>query len=158
MKLMKKYRFLLILVILFESVSYSIGMLTRPAGDGWYETLIKAPLTPPDWAFGVVWPLLYLCMAISVWLIWENRNKPLSRFALTFFAAHMILNWSWNFVFFEFQMILAAFLLLICIAGMVGILIPVFFRIHKAAGVLLIPYLLWVSFAVYLSGFIWVLN
>ncbi len=158
MKDTKKYLSLIVLIVLFESVSAAIGVSTAPKGDIWYEGLVKSALTPPDWVFGVVWPSLYLLMAFAVWLIWRSAGKPGVAPALAIFGVHMLMNWSWNFVFFEFHMLLAAFALITVILGLLSFLIVWFFTIRKTAGLLLLPYLMWVSFATYLSGYIWLMN
>lgn len=158
MKDTKKYLPLILLIVLFEGVSAAIGINTAPNGDPWYEALAKSSLTPPDWVFGVVWPSLYLLMAVSVWLIWQSRSKTSAILALIVFAIHMLLNWSWNFIFFEFHMLFAAFCLIAVILAFLSLLIVWFFSIRTTAGLLLLPYLAWVSFATYLSGFIWIAN
>ena len=162
-KTMKNHSFsdflpLIILLITLESVSFAIGWSTAPQAGGWYDSLIKSEFTPPGWVFGVVWPTLYAFMAMAVWLVWKKRSGNPAKTALALFALHLPANWAWNFVFFEFQMIPESFYLLMLICFMVAFLTVLFFRTSKTAGFLMIPYYVWVCFAVFLSGYIWMWN
>ena len=158
MKDMKKFLPLAALIIVFEGISAFIGLRTAPKGDIWYESLVKSDFTPPDWVFGVVWPSLYLLLSIAIWIISSNRSQPGAKTAMLVFGIHMLLNWSWNFMFFELHMIFESFCLLFIILSFAALLMFWFYKISKPAGILLLPYLVWVSFATYLSGYIWIMN
>lgn len=150
---------LFIIFMIFEGISVAIGLSTSPTGDsGWYESLIKSGLTPPNWVFGAVWPILYAAMAVSFWMLWKKRHNASIPLLLALFALHMPLNWSWNFVFFEFHMIFEAFVLLIVITFYASALTLLILSKNRPAGLLLIPYLSWLAYANYLSGVIFLMN
>lgn len=154
----KSFLSLLILILIFEGVSAIIGISTAPGDSPWYAGLAKSPLNPPSYLFGIMWPSLYLLIAIATWLAWNAHNPQKDRFVFILFGAHMLMNWSWNFVFFEFQKIDAAFFLLLAIVTTLLPIIFYYYKIRKTAGILLIPYFVWVCFASYLSGYIFFMN
>ena len=142
------------LIILFQVIGGSIGWMTSKQIDGWYQTLEKSPLTPPDYLFGVVWSFLYILLAIVIWVILEKPKTVEKTYILLVFGLHMILNWAWSFVFFLAHALLASALLLFVIL-ITGIYLAVL--IHKHYGLIslaLTPYLFWLSFAGYLSFYI----
>lgn len=153
-----KYAPLAMILLLFLGVSYSISVATGPGTDGWYFTLARSPLTPPPPVFGIVWPILYTLMAFSFWRLWQIRERAGVKTILILFAAHMLLNWSWNFVFFEFHLLLPAFVLLMAILIYACLLMLMIIKVSKPAALFLLPYTVWLSFAAYLSGYIWVIN
>jgi tryptophan-rich sensory protein len=126
--------------------------------NGWYATLVRPPLTPPDWVFGPVWSLLYAMIAASVFLYtWRTRSDPPYRVYLLI-AFHLACNFAWTYLFFGLQspgLALADILLLdLTLVALVG----VFWKAHRGASILLWPYLLWVLFATYLNAGFHVLN
>ncbi len=142
-------------IAVFQIIGSLIGILTTEGTTGWYQTLNRSPLTPPDWVFGAMWSFLYVLLAVAAWMIWQRRNQRLAKAALGLFTFHMILNWAWNPVFFIGHAFLPA---LILILVLIGTLIPIFllfFKIRRTASYLLIPYGLWLCFAVHLSFYIW---
>lgn len=133
------------------------GLVTSTTVDTWYVTLKKPPITPPDWIFAPVWNLLYLLMGLAAWRIWR-RAETHARNALWLFALQLLLNLAWSILFFGFMLIGAAFVdILLLIVAVTGTMVA-FFRVDKLAGLLLLPYLAWVSYAALLIGWIWVLN
>lgn len=127
--------------------------------DGWYQTLIKPSFNPPNWIFGPVWTLLYILIGISFYLVWTSDvGINLKKKAYLIFAVQLVLNLIWTFLFFGNQMIFGALIdiALLWIAILLNIF--AFYKISKCAGKLLIPYLLWVSFAAFLNYSIWILN
>ncbi len=133
------------------------GMLTSKT-DGWYDNLIKPSFNPPGYLFGIVWPVLYILMGISLYLIWKSQSGQLRYFALWAFAIQMILNFLWSFIFFRFHRIGWALIEILLLWVSILVMIIVFFKISRAAGFLQIPYLLWVTFASILNGSYWMLN
>ena len=123
----------------------------------WYATLAKPALNPPGWLFGHVWITLYLLMGISLWLIWKS-DSPEKKKALWLFFAQLILNAIWSPVFFGGQSIGGALAIIVLLWAAIVLTILVFTKISKVAAWLLIPYILWVSFAVYLNFAIWIIN
>lgn len=124
----------------------------------WYEQLRKPTWTPPGWIFGPVWSILYILMAVSAWLIWKTDKKLLRKTSLQIYIVKMICNGMWSFLFFglhEIGWALFDILLLLILIILITIL---FYRDNKAAGILLIPYAVWVGFATVLNFNIWLLN
>jgi len=137
------------------------SIFTISAIPAWYAGLQRPSFSPPNWIFGPVWILLYLLMGISVYLIWSACAKPLAeedRNTLTIFWIHLFLNATWSIVFFGLQSPFWAFFNIIILWLFIITLIIKFWKINKWASYLLVPYLLWVSFASVLNYFIWYLN
>lgn len=133
-----------------SGLSTSTGMLN-------YEQLMKPPLTPPSVVFPIVWPILYILMGISAAMIWKSES-PYRKKSLGIYAVQLLVNAVWSVIFFTFQAYFFAFLWLILLWVLILKMILCFYRIDPLAGLLQIPYLLWVSFAGYLSCAIWLLN
>jgi tryptophan-rich sensory protein len=125
----------------------------------WYADLEKPSFNPPDWAFGVVWPILYVMMGVAAFLI---SNKGISskqtKVALGLFVFQLVLNCLWTPIFFGLHMMGLALAEIILLWVAILFTIVAFWRISKTATYLLIPYILWVSFAIVLNAFLWHLN
>jgi len=135
------------------------SFFTAPAIDGWYAALVKPELNPPSWVFGPVWSLLYAFMAISAWRVWRLRHKDsCARIALFIYAGHLVLNAFWSVAFFGLQNLSLAFGVILALLSLIAVLIVLFYRVDKLAGILFLPYLAWVSFATYLNLSIMLLN
>ena len=135
------------------------GLLTRPALAGWYRALDKPPLTPPDAAFGVVWPVLYGLMGLAAWLVWRRGlDAPWVRPALGLFLAQLALNVAWSGAFFGLRSPPAGLAVIAVLWPLILLTTLRFRRVSAAAGALMVPYLLWVTFAAYLNAAIWWLN
>lgn len=134
------------------------GALFAP--DAWYEALLKPTFNPPAWLFGPVWTLLYGMMAVALWLVRRDRDAEpaLRRRATVLFAVQFALNLLWTPLFFGLHSPGLAFvdICLLWIALLTTML--TFGRVRPLAGYLLLPYLLWVSFALVLNGTIWLMN
>jgi tryptophan-rich sensory protein len=152
------YKF--IIAILVCQIAGFIGsILTRPSVLTWYPTLIKPHFTPPEWLFAPVWITLYILMGIATFLVWRRgfHHQVIKR-ALALFGVQLILNGLWSFFFFGLKSPLAG-LIEIGILGIAIILtIRSFLQVSRTAGLLLIPYFLWVTFATGLNLSIWYLN
>ena len=126
----------------------------------WYKTLIKPIFNPPSWIFGPVWIILFVLMGISLYLVWnaKTKDKKTKRTAIAVFGIQLFLNILWSLFFFGLQQPYYAFVEIIFL--WVGILASMilFYRISKTAAYLLIPYILWVSFAIVLNYYLWILN
>lgn len=135
------------------------SVFTMSAIDSWYSTLVKPSFNPPDMVFGPVWSILYFLMGVSLYLVWrEGASVPRVNFAIGIFGVQIILNTLWSIVFFGMQSPGGALLVigLLWVAILANIF--AFARISKMAAYLLVPYLLWVSFAAVLNFEIWILN
>ena len=131
------------------------------AGDlrGKYEALNLPPLSPPGWLFGVVWPILYVMMGVALFLIITAPVPSQSKTVpLVLFAIQLALNVIWSPVFFRGDMFWAAFVIILLLDIALIACMITFFRIHKVAGVLLVPYALWLLFATYLNAGCAILN
>jgi len=124
----------------------------------WYQMLQKPVWTPPNWIFPVVWPILYLLMGVSAWLLWKMEKTSLWQTEFTWFFVQLVLNALWSFIFFGMHLVgtgLAEILLL-----WISILFTtlLFWQKNRIAGILLVPYLIWVGYASALNFAIWHLN
>jgi translocator protein len=124
----------------------------------WYATLKKPSFNPPNYLFGPVWTILYILMGIAAYLIWTSGWNSVTKIALAVFAVQLILNTAWSILFFGLQNPFIAFIEIIFLWLAIVATIVLFYRISPAASYLLIPYLLWVSFASVLNFAIWRLN
>lgn len=148
-----------LLFLLVCQLAGALGALTTDPGQGaWYQALDKPVFNPPGWLFAPVWITLYTLMGIAAYLIWRRRDAPGARFALGLFAAQLVLNAAWTPVFFGAQQIAAAFFVIIALWVVLAWTVRRFFPLSTVAGWLLVPYLLWVTYAAVLNGALWVLN
>lgn len=137
----------------------AVGGLFGTGGDSsWYADLAKPSWTPPSWVFGPVWTLLYGMMAVSVWLVWLQRHQRPCAAPMVVFAVQLAFNAAWTPLFFGLHRPGVAFadIVLLWLALMATLYL--FLRQRAMAGFLLVPYLLWVSFAGALNFAIWRLN
>ncbi len=140
--------------LLLVTIASIIGATFTPGE--WYAALEKPPLNPPNWLFAPVWTTLYLAMAIAAWLVWKAERESAS--PLILWGVQLILNALWSFLFFGKHLLgIALVELLILLAFIVATCIS-FFRSQVTAGWLMVPYIIWVSFAGYLNAGLWVLN
>jgi translocator protein len=129
------------------------ALFTAPAIPGWYEALEKPALNPPSWIFGPVWIFLYLLMGIALFLIWEKgfKNKKVKT-AMGIFSIQLILNALWTPLFFGAQNPVLAFIDITLLWLAIIWTMHAFYKVSKPATYLLIPYIIWVSFAIYLNA------
>lgn len=125
----------------------------------WYAFLIKPSWAPPNWLFGPIWTVIYVLMGVALFLVWrEGVNREDVRIALVVFAAQLILNVLWSVIFFGFHSLLGGLLTVIILWITILANIIVFYRVSKPAGLLLVPYIVWVSIASYLNYSVYLLN
>lgn len=141
-------------IIVIELISMLSGWITKANIPGWYMTLVKSPLNPPQIVFPIVWPILYLLIAIAGWCLWENRDRVKSIKPILFYWTQLILNWLWTPVFFGFHAIHLGFYLIVLIAVFTALTMIFAYRHFKLVTWLLMPYFIWLLFASYLNGFI----
>jgi len=149
---------LLAFVLLTVAAGAGAGLLFPPGE--WFDSLAKPTWNPPSWLFGPVWTMLYVMIGISAWLVWREPGVSASdrRSAWSLFAVQAVLNLGWTPLFFGLQEPGVAFLD-ISLLWLVLVWMTVRFgKIRPLAGYLLIPYVLWVSFALVLNGTIWLMN
>jgi translocator protein len=125
----------------------------------WYAALAKPVWAPPNWLFGPVWTTLYVLIGIALFLVWrEGTDRRDVRIALGIFAVQLILNILWSVIFFGYHSLLGGFIVIIILWIAILANIIAFYFISKPAGLLLIPYIVWVSIASYLNYAVYVLN
>lgn len=133
------------------------GAASLQAGP-FYTQLVRPGWAPPPDLFGPVWTVLYALMGISAWLIWRVGGFHAARTALTLFLVQLAVNALWSWLFFGWHLGALAFVDIVLLWGLVVATLVAFWRINPLAGALLIPYLLWVSFAMALNHSVWQLN
>jgi len=136
------------------ALAASFGAIFQPGA--WYGHLRKPPGTPPDVVFGPVWTLLYLAIAVAAWRVWRARPGPSP--ALALWGGQLVLNAAWSWLFFGLQRPGVALLDLAVLLPLVALTAVAFRAVDRVAGLLLLPYLLWVAYAGYLNAGIWWLN
>jgi tryptophan-rich sensory protein len=135
------------------------GFATAHGIQDWYPSLVKPSFTPPSWVFGPVWTLLYLMMGTAAFLVWQKGwESGTVKAALVVFAIQLILNGLWSVLFFGMRSPGLAFGEILLLWISIGGTIALFWRVAPVAGLLLLPYDAWVTFAVVLNGAIWLLN
>ena len=136
-----------------------LGMIfTSPAIPGWYASLVKPSFNPPNWIFAPVWNLLYTMMAAALFIVSGTKSSRERSLAVYTFAGQLSLNAAWSAVFFGAQSPLGGLVVIILLWLAILLTIQRFRPISRYAAWLLVPYLLWVSFASVLNFFLWRLN
>src|SRR3989338_10314722 len=149
---------LIISIVGCELVGILSTIFTRVAIPTWYIALIKPSFSPPNWIFGPVWTLLYFLMGISFYLIWKQGWKNKVKIAGVFFLSQLALNFLWSFLFFGLRSPLLGLIDILALWGLIVITMKKFYPLSKLAFYLLIPYILWVTFATILNASILILN
>lgn len=117
-----------------------------------YSTMYKPPLSPPGWLFPIVWTILYTLMGIAAYLVYTTEaDKEAKTTALLTYAIQLIVNFIWPIIFFNLNAYWLAFAWILLLWYMIYLTIKRFYDINKTAGIIMIPYLLWVTFAAYLT-------
>ena len=158
MKAELKLKTLIGAVLLPLAVGAAAGILTMD-GMAVFAAVKKPPLSPPGWLFPIVWTLLYIMMGIASALVWSANISPLRRDrALSFYTLQLTANFVWPLIFFGMEMYLVAALWLVLLWLLSAITTLLFYYIAPKAGKLMLPYMLWLSFALYLNVGVWILN
>ncbi|MFZ1721479.1 MAG: TspO/MBR family protein [Microgenomates group bacterium] len=132
---------------------------TRDTIPNWYQYLNKPFFAPPNWVFGPVWTILYFLMGVSLYLVWQQGiSKKENQTALKYFAAQLGLNFLWSPIFFGLRSPGLGLIVILAMWVMIVMTIKKFYPLSKWAAYLLVPYLLWVSFATLLNAGILILN
>ena len=142
------------LVITFGAAALGARFLP----DEWYRQLKKPVWNPPNSIFAPVWTTLYLLMAVAAWLIWRRLGVAAALVPLVLFVTQLVLNSAWTWLFFGRHRIRDALIDIVILWFAILATLISFWRLEPIAGLLLLPYLLWVSFATALNGTIWRLN
>lgn len=130
---------------------------TARALKDWYPKLEKPSWSPPNWLFGPVWTLLYILMAVAAWLVWRE-DSPVNPIAIRLFVAQLVLNGLWSWIFFGWRLIGLALAEVILLWFSIAMTLWAFYQVNPLAGLLMAPYLCWVTFASCLNLAYWLLN
>lgn len=145
-------------IAIAEAVGILSGLLSRDGTRLYSETVMQPPLAPPAWLFPVVWTILYALMGISAARIYLAEPSAQRSRGLNIFIAQLIVNFFWSLIFFNLQAFGAAFVWLVLLWVLVAWMIWTFYPVDELAAWLQVPYLIWLTFAAYLSAAVWVLN
>ena len=137
-------------------VGVASSALTAPAVRGWYLSLARPPGTPPDAVFAPVWTALYMLLGIAAWLVWRCGGR--GQAPLRLWGWQLAVNALWSPVFFVLHSPGAALAVILVLVGLIVLTLRAFWRVRRAAGWLLVPYLAWVCYATYLNAGFWWLN
>lgn len=144
---------------LFASfVTAGIGAIASVNAAGFYGRLVQPVWAPPAWAFGPVWSGLFVLMGISAWLVWREHGFRGASAGLKLYAAQMVANALWTWLFFAWQQGAFALAEIAVLWLLIAATLFAFWRLHRVAALLLLPYLAWVSFAALLNFSLWRLN
>jgi tryptophan-rich sensory protein len=128
--------------------------------DSWYRSLAKPAGTPPNWVFGPVWTTLYILIGLAMGLVWWRRERDPAGVgtATRFFLAQLALNAAWSWLFFGLHRPDMAFVELVVLWVVVLLMLVSFLRVRPVAGLLIVPYLAWLTYAGWLNAGTWLLN
>ncbi|MBI2048119.1 MAG: tryptophan-rich sensory protein [Parcubacteria group bacterium] len=163
---LKDFFTLVISIAITAGAGFVGSLFTTPAIPIWYAELVKPALNPPSFVFGPVWGILYILMGISLFLIWKKHSNILQnirmlqiwKWGVGVFFLQLVLNTLWSILFFGLQSPALALLDTVLLWLSILITIILFYKLSRLAAYLLVPYILWVSFAVYLNYLIVMLN
>lgn len=142
------------LIVGFTSTFATLDSIPR-----FFDVLNKPAWTPPAWAFAPIWTTLYILMGIALFLVWrKGLERSDVKIAIGVFAVQLILNFFWTVIFFGFKSLFGGLIEIIFLWIAILINIILFYRISKAAGLLLVPYIIWVTIASYLNYTVFILN
>ena len=153
---MKRIKPLVVSLIVSLGTGGLSALLTRRSTEI-YETLRQPLLAPPPWVFPVVWTLLYILMGVAAWRVWQTEDPGREK-ALTLYGAQLLVNFFWPQIFFNARQFGLALVWIVVLWVLVLLTQRRFARLDRTAGWLLLPYLLWVTFATYLNAGVWILN
>lgn len=135
------------------AISLGAGILSALLTGGsmrQYADMYKPPLAPPGWVFPIVWTILYILMGVAAWRVYESQGRD-RRLALSLYGNQLLLNIVWPLLFFELKVYFFAFAWLLLLWLLIYLTMRQFLLIDRRAGLLLVPYLIWVTFAGYLN-------
>lgn len=154
----KKWKPYIISIIIALAVGTLSGLLSMNGMKIYEADVVKPLLTPPGWLFPVVWTILYALMGISAAKIWLTKESESRSKGLNLYVAQLIVNFFWSLIFFNLQAFGFAAIWLLLLWILVALMIREFYKVDRKAAFLLIPYLIWLTFAAYLNIAVWILN
>lgn len=148
----------LLIALAVTYAAAAIGGLASVNAPAFYAQLDRPPWAPPAWLFGPAWAVLYTLMAIAAWWLWRTVGWPRARGALGVYMAQLLANALWSWLFFAWRHGAGAFAGAVVLWALVAATLGAFRRVHRPAGLLLLPYLAWVSYATALTWSVWQRN
>jgi tryptophan-rich sensory protein len=136
----------------------AIGALATARASAFYGALSQPVWAPPGWLFGPVWTLLFILMGLAAWLVWRENGFRGARLALGLYGLQLVANALWSWIFFAWQLGAVAVAEIAVLWLLIAATLAAFWRLHRLAALLLLPYLAWVSFAAALTFSLWRLN
>jgi len=145
---MSLLRWALLVIPLPMLLGFLSGTMSGSTAENlWYQALIKPAIQPPGWVFGVVWPTLYLMMGLAFAMVLHARGARVRTVAIGLFLLQFVINLSWSPIFFGQHEVTAAFFIILVMLGIAIATTFAFARVRKASAWLMVPYLVWISFA-----------
>ena len=154
--LKNKFISFILFFIITYSASFIGGMVTISLKEPWYSQLVKSNFNPPDWVFAPVWSTLYLMMTLAIWFYWHSKNREMNTIYIYFI--HIVFNTTWSIVFFGLHQILLSLMVLLVLIFFIIVLILRYKRVNLVSYYLMIPYLLWTTYALFLNFNLLILN
>jgi tryptophan-rich sensory protein len=154
----KEYRALIAFTLVLFLLSFLASLPTQGEAMEWYRALKKPTFTPPSYLFGIVWPALYIMMAIAVWKVWRLRHSENIAPALITFFLQLSVNLVWSYLFFGLRSPMFGFAWIVVLLPLIVLTMVQFDRHSRVAAKLLVPYLAWTFYALILAYNIWILN
>lgn len=154
---MKRFLWILLGIAVCFAVGYTASLFQAESLEWWYPLLNKPAITPPNWVFPVAWGVIYVCMGVSAGLLSDVHmayRKPL----VWLFVLQLMLNFLWSFSFFYLQSPFMGFVNILLLDVAVMLYIFLTYQMSRASSWLFLPYILWLSFATYLNGYIYIYN
>lgn len=148
----------LVLWLALCAAAGAVGAIASADAPAFYGSLAQPSWAPPSSVFGPVWTCLYVAMGVAAWLVWRERGWSRARGPLGLFVVQLALNTVWSWLFFKWHQGGVAFADILVLWGLILVTTVSFARIRKLAGLLMLPYLLWVTFAAALNWTVWQLN
>ncbi len=146
-------------LVICQAAGFIGSLFTSRSIPGWYETLKRPSFAPPNWVFSPVWITLFVLMGIALFFVWRMPLQDKSvRIAIILFGVQLILNILWSVIFFGLRSPFLALMEIVILWIAVLLTVIAFFKVSRIAGALMLPYILWVSFAALLNFYFWKLN
>lgn len=144
--------------LLISFAASAVGAVASIQAQSFYGELTQPSWAPPGWVFGPVWTTLFALMGVAAWLVWREGGFRKNKTSLSLFLVQLVVNALWSWLFFAWHLGAYALIDLIVLWLLIIATLVAFWRVKALAGVLLVPYLLWVSFAGFLNCAVWQLN
>ncbi|WP_232686952.1 TspO/MBR family protein [Halobacterium zhouii] len=149
---------LLVAIVACNVVGAAPAFVTATGSDSWYRSLADPALAPPNWVFAPVWTTLFVLMGVAAYIVYQGGVGRERTTALALFVVQFAFNVAWTLVFFGSESIAGGLAVIAVLWILIAARLVAFWRVRRTAGLLLVPYLAWVSFATYLNYAFWALN